>query len=189
MTFTIGFIRVFLNYQQHKVSVSTNYFFPFLSFVTVVIFAKVMFLHLSVYPQGVEVSRPSPGGGVWGSGRGVSRPRPRGEGGGWGSGWGVSRPRPRGRLGVWQGGCPGPSPGGGWGILLGGVSKPRPRRRLGVWPGGCPGPGPGGLAWGVSRPRPRGGVSQHVLRQTPPSADSYCCGRYASYWNAFLLHL
>ena len=40
--------------------------------------------------------------------------------------------------------------------------------------GGCPGPGPGG------------GVSQHALRQTPP-ADGYCCGRYASYWNVFLL--
>ena len=31
-------------------------------------------------------------------------------------------------------------------------------------------------------------VSQHALRQTPPPllADGYCCGRYASYWNAFL---
>ena len=25
------------------------------------------------------------------------------------------------------------------------------------------------------------------LGQTPPPADGYCCGRYASYWNAFLL--
>ena len=40
---------------------------------------------------------------------------------------------------------------------------------------------------GVSRPRPRGCVSQHALRQTPPQADGYCCRRYASYWNAFLL--
>ena len=24
-------------------------------------------------------------------------------------------------------------------------------------------------------------------RYTPPPADGYCCGRYASYWNAFLL--
>ena len=31
----------------------------------------------------------------------------------------------------------------------------------------------------------RGVVSQHALRQTP-LADGYCCGRYASYWNAFL---
>ena len=27
-------------------------------------------------------------------------------------------------------------------------------------------------------PAPRG--------ETPPKADGYCCGRYASYWNAFL---
>ena len=33
-----------------------------------------------------------------------------------------------------------------------------------------------------------GGGSQHALRQTPPPADGYCCGRYASYWNAFLLN-
>ena len=38
----------------------------------------------------------------------------------------------------------------------------------------------------VSRPTPGGCVFQHALRQTPPPADSYCCGQYASYWNAFL---
>ena len=38
--------------------------------------------------------------------------------------------------------------------------------------GGSPGPHPGGV------------LSQHALKQTPP--DSYCCGQYASYWNAFL---
>ena len=37
---------------------------------------------------------------------------------------------------------------------------------------------------GGSRP---GGVSQHALRQPPPLSSGYCCGRYASYWNAFLL--
>ena len=42
---------------------------------------------------------------------------------------------------------------------------------------------------GDSRPTPRGDVSQHALRQTPPQADGYCCGRYASYWNAFLFSL
>ena len=60
-------------------------------------------------------------------------------------------------------------------------------------------------SWGVSRPRPGGGlgdllgsvqaqawgrgcVSQHALRQTPPSpADGYFCGRYASHWSALLL--
>ena len=50
-------------------------------------------------------------------------------------------------------------------------------------------------AQGGSRPRTgghvqiqaqEGCVSQHALRQTPPSADGYCCERFASYWNAFL---
>ena len=76
----------------------------------------------------------------------------------WPVGW-MSRPRPRGRLGSLAGGYPGPH-----------------------WGGGVPGPGPGS----VSRPRPGGGVSQHALKQTSP-VDGYCCGRYASYWNAFLL--
>ena len=53
----------------------------------------------------------------------------------------------------------------------------------GVCPGGCPGPGLGGV-------QAQGGcVSQHALRQTPPPpADGYCCGRYASYWNALLFN-
>ena len=55
-----------------------------------------------------------------------------------------------------------PGPGGWRGCLL---------------PGGVPAlgggvPAPGGLVWGV----PGGDL--------PP--DGYCCGRYASYWNAFL---
>ena len=65
---------------------------------------------------------------------------------------------------------------------------------LGVCSQGCAwsqgGPGLGG-ARGVSGPGgvpgPGGVVSQHALTQTPPPADGYCCGRYASYWNAFLL--
>ena len=82
-------------------------------------------------------------------------------------GGGVSRPRPR-------------------GCLPRGVSRPRPRKCLPG--GGVSRPRPGGFqAQGVSRPRPGGCVSQHALRQTPPPADGYCCGRYASYWNAFLL--
>ena len=58
----------------------------------------------------------------------------------------VSRPRP--------GGCSGPGPGG---VCLG-VSRPR---SMGVQAQarGCPGPGPG----------PGGCVSQHALRQTPPT--------------------
>ena len=72
------------------------------------------------------------------------------------------------------------------------VSKPTPKGKLSglAWdhtqgvsrptPGGSPGPHPGG----VSRPTPRGYPSMHWGR--PPQADSYCCGWYASYWNAFL---
>ena len=29
-------------------------------------------------------------------------------------------------------------------------------------------------------------LARHSPWQTPPSADGYCSGRYASYWNAFL---
>ena len=68
--------------------------------------------------------------------------------------------------------------GGSWEVWLGG-SRPRPRGRLGSGWGG-PGPGGGGPGPGLW-----GSVSQHALRQAPP-ADSYCCGRYAFYWNAFL---
>ena len=75
----------------------------------------------------------------------------------------------------------------GWGVCPAGGVQAQAR-------GGCPGPGPGrgpgGVqSWGVSRPRPRGGsrprprggsrprpvcvcvcVSQHSLRQTPPTS-------------------
>ena len=57
-------------------------------------------------------------------------------------------------------------------------------------PSRFPGPSLGGklrgLAGGRSPGPHQGGVSQHALRQTPPP-DGYCCRRYASYWNAFLL--
>ena len=43
-----------------------------------------------------------------------------------------------------------------------------------------------GFGLGGSR-GPHPGVSQHALRQAhPPAVDGYCCGQYASYWNAFL---
>ena len=74
-------------------------------------------------------------------------------------------------------------------LSTGGVSRPIPRRRLGIW-----------LEAGVvSRPRPRGDVRPtpggrvsrsggcipaYTEADTP--ADGYCCGRYGSYWNAFL---
>ena len=34
-----------------------------------------------------------------------------------------------------------------------------------------------------------GACSGGVCVETPPKADGYCCGRYASYWNAFLFTL
>ena len=57
---------------------------------------------------------------------------------------------------------------------------------------------PACLAWGVSRPHTQGGSWGVWLRgeglciiacteADPPPVDSYCRGRYASYWNAFLL--
>ena len=53
----------------------------------------------------------------------------------------------------------------------------------GVWSGGCLLGGGVGLVWGVWSwgcvPGPGGGGWWR-----PP--DGYCCGRYASYWNAFL---
>ena len=75
---------------------------------------------------------------------------------------------------------PGPHPRGKLRGLAWGVSRPTSRGSWGVWPG-------------VSRPtlggglqaHTRGRVYQHALIQTP-SADGYCCGQYASYWNAFL---
>ena len=56
----------------------------------------------------------------------------------------------------------------------------------GRYPSRSPGPHPRGelrgLAWGVSRPTPGGSPGQ------TPQAGGYCCGRYASYWNAFLYY-
>ena len=51
-------------------------------------------------------------------------------------------------------------------------------------------PGPGGICsqggiWGVPGP---GGCLVGGAPGRPPR-DAYCCGRYASYWNAFLLLL
>ena len=87
---------------------------------------------------------------------------------GWGvpgPGWGVP-----GLGGTWSGGLPGsggvPAPGG---CLVQGVPGPGG----GAAPGGVCSPGVG--AWSGEVP---GGE---------PLPDSYCCGQYASYWNAFLL--
>ena len=85
---------------------------------------------------------------------------------------------------------PGPHPGGGnWGVWPGGSPGPHLGGSPGPHPGGFPGPhlggSPGLHLGGFSRPTPGGGcVSQHELKQTPTVC--YCCGWYASYWNAFL---
>ena len=58
-------------------------------------------------------------------------------------------------------------------------------------PGGdeAPTPAPGGV-WSGRVPAPRGSVcSRGCLLWGVPGGDppnGYCCGRYASYWNAFL---
>ena len=86
--------------------------------------------------------------------------------------------------------CPqrGVSAPGGRGVCSWGVSAPggMPGPR-GVSAPGVSVPGGGCLLWGgVPGPGKRGVVvSQHALRQTP-GRDGHCCGRYASYWNAFL---
>ena len=96
-------------------------------------------------------------------GWGVSKSTPRG----------ISRPSPRGISRPKTRGVSRPSPRGISRPIPRGVSRPSPRR--------VSRPSPRG----ISRPTPRGDcVSQHGLRQTPP--DGYCCGRYVSYWNAFL---
>ena len=129
-----------------------------------------MFLHVCVCPRGMHCrwypSMPcsrSRGGMVSQHALQVSRPTPRGEveGSGWG---GVSRPTP--------GGVPAPRRG----CLLRGVSRPtlgEDACSRGSAPRGVPAPGgacSGGLLPGGSR----------------PPYDGYCCGQYASYWNAFL---
>ena len=87
----------------------------------------------------------------------------------------VSRPTLKGEVeGSGQGGSPGPHPRG---KSPGGISTPG---------GVSPGPHLGGLLcgqWGVYS---RGSLLSGVWR---PPCDSYCCGRYASYWNAFLYKL
>ena len=86
----------------------------------------------------------------------------------------VSRPTPRGKLrGLVRGVSRPTSKGELEGSGLGGSPDPHP--------GGSPGPHHGGL-----QAHTQGGVSQHALRQTP---NGYCCGQYASYWNAFLFLL
>ena len=97
---------------------------------------------------------------------------------------------------------PGAHPGGSLGDLARGISRPKPKGEV-----------EGDLARGISRPKPKGevkgdlacggggGLQAHTWGdlqahtrgnacskggvETPH--DGYCCGRYASYSNAFLL--
>ena len=172
-----------------------------------------MFLHLSLCPRRGWCLGPGPGGGwgVWPGGCLGSDP---GEVGGLTRGggvqvhtWGVARPH----LGV--GGVSRHMPGGsrltprsvqvhtrgGAGCVQAHAWGSRPRGvQVHTW--GCPGPYPGdggcvqAHAWGgpdpgpgrVSRDRPRGCITACTEADTCPPSDSYCYGRYASYWNAFL---
>ena len=64
----------------------------------------------------------------------------------------------------------------------------------GIWPGGVSRPKPGGgdsapgAACSRGVPAPGGCRLQGCVWRLPPR-DGYCCGRYASYWNAFLFAL
>ena len=76
--------------------------------------------------------------------------------------------------------------GGSWGVWPWGISRPTPK-------GEVDGSGLCGLQahtwgweWGVSRPTPGGCIP--ACTEADPS-DGYCCGWYASYWNAFLFTL
>ena len=88
-----------------------------------------------------------------------------------------SRPTPKGEVeGDLLGGClvqgvVGP---GSWWLVWGGAWSRGVPGLGGAWSRGVPGPA------GV--PGPRG-----VPGGDPP--DGYCCGRYASYWNAFLFYI
>ena len=113
----------------------------------------------------------------------------------------VSRPTPGGKLrGIWLGGLQAHTQGGSWGGSgqgeglqahtqggswggsgQGDVSRPTPGGLQAHTQGGVSRPTPGGVSW----PTPRG-VSISACTETDPP-DGYCCGRYASYWNAFLL--
>ena len=94
---------------------------------------------------------------------------------------------------------PGPHPGGKLRGLARGVSRPTPRgisRPTCRWspgphPGGSPGPHPGGLqahTWWDLQVHTQGGVSQHALRQSPPTAtaagDTHPTGM-PSCWKSF----
>ena len=105
---------------------------------------------------------------------------------------GVSRPTTRGEVwGVWPGGClQADTQGGSWGVWPGESPGPQQWESWGVWPGGVSrsttgGEEVGGSGQGGLQAHTQGDGSQHAWGRPPP-AKGYCCGQYASYWNAFL---
>ena len=172
-------------------------------------FAKVMFLHVSV-SHSVHGGVPGRGG-AWSGGPcsgGVTAPGGCLLQGGVGPGGPLdphprgklrlirSRPTPKGEIegdqvqahtqgGNWGGSGPGPHPRG---KLRGNRSRPTPKGEIegdqvqahtqgGYWGGLDPDPHPRGKLNGIRSSPPH-----------PPPPDGYSCGRYASYWNAFLLN-
>ena len=122
--------------------------------------------------------------------------------------WKEAPPRPTPKGGNWGGSGPGPHPRGKLrrinpgshprGKLRGIRSKLTPKGEIegdqiqahtqrGNWGGSDLGPHPRGKLRGIrSRPTPKGEI-EGDQNQAPPH-DDYCCGRYASYWNAFLFY-
>ena len=74
-----------------------------------------------------------------------------------------------------------------WGKVIFSEACVKNSVRGGAWSGGCLVPGVPGRGGGV--PAPGGGACSWggVPGGDPP--DGYCCGRYAFYWNAFLLRV
>ena len=119
-------------------------------------FAKVIFLHLSV-SHSVHGGRCLVLGEFLVLERGVP---------GLGGAWSQGGLQAHNQGGSWGGSGPGLHPRG---ELRGIWSRPTTKGELrGIW----------------SRPTPKGEVEGNW--PGPPPPDGYCCGRYASYWNAFL---
>ena len=101
----------------------------------------------------------------------------------WGGGGGIPACLAAGIQGVGDGisacvaGFQAHTQGGSWRVWLEGVSQSTTQGgSWGVWPGGSPIPHPGGFSrpttWGGLQAHNQGGVSQHALRQTPPTATA-----------------
>ena len=86
-------------------------------------------------------------------------------------------------------------------LFTGGGAGDLPQCMLGYHPLGADTPPEPGTPPGADPPGSRHSHTQTPPEQTPPGtrhpssgsrpplADGYCCGRYASYWNAFLFEI